>query len=334
MNIFKDDPKTKKGKVLLITGVALAGVIVGSLGGVLFSFLLKNPQIDLSNIKTKEDNYDVEELQKSVQKDLQDGKDITKEYSLSEIAHYALDNFKASKYSVAFGYGVANSAINLDIRNCTIRNDNLFMEEALSKSQPGIIDVKVCQRDYQDGVNEDSPIKSYRGDLKDAETPIFDNPSLTDYTYSSYKDVFGKTLDDPSVYVVSSKTILTDKVPQKDPSTGNDIYGNSRIEKVDSGYRLYMELSTLNGVTKYYKRMMNLSNSNVSVFNYVHLTYNLNDKFELISSYVEESYAAGIGTIKATVLGNLTTYFFKDTTDYLIPDINNYISYPKQGELR
>lgn len=334
MNIFKEDPKTKKGKALLLTSFALGGLVIGGGLGVLFSYLIKNPKVDMSKVSVKNDVYDVQELQRKVQKSIADGKDVTQEYSLSEIAHYALDNFTLAENSIAIGYGFADAAVKLDIRNFTIKNGDKFMEEALSKSLPGaMIDIRVCQRDYQDGVNNDSPIKSYLGDVKDAEHPNYDNPTINDYTAETYKDKFGKTLDDPSVYVVSSKTILTDTVTQKG-SDGQPIMGASCISKVEGGYKLYMELNTTTGVAKYYKRMINLSGSNVSSFSYIHLTYNLNDNLELVSSFVEEYYSAGIGNVQSNVKGTLTTYFFKDTNDYVIPDINSYVTYPEEGKLR
>lgn len=336
VNILKEDPKTKKGKTILIISVALAGLVIGTGGGILFSYILKTPNQEMASGDGNKyaDKYDVNELQNSVQKAISSGKDVTQEFSLSQIANYALDNFKLSENSVAIGYGKANSAVALDIRNFTIKNGDSYMEEALSKSAPGILDIRVCQRDYQTGTSEDSPIESYLGSLIDAEHATYDNPTKKDYTVTTYKDTFGKSVDDPSVYVVSSKTILTDTVTQTSPLTGEKITGNSNIKKVDGGYELYMELNTVKGVAKYWKRMMNLSGSNVSSFNYVHLTYYLNDNFELVKSFVEESYAAGMANINASVLGTLTTYFFKDTNDYKIPSSNESVSYPEEGKLR
>ena len=47
MNIFKEDPKTKKGKALLLTTFALGGLVIGGGLGVLFSYLIKSPKVDM-----------------------------------------------------------------------------------------------------------------------------------------------------------------------------------------------------------------------------------------------------------------------------------------------
>lgn len=324
---------TKKQQVIAITCCAVGGIVIGGGAGLAIGYFSKAPTVELGKV----DLSDVEDnsgLLEKYEKCKSEGKDPTKEFSLAEIANISLQKLATHDKAVIWGYGTANSAVNLNILNCVIKNGDTYLEESLSKSAPGsIMNIVVAQRDIQKGLSDDSPVESYRGDIKsdDASDADFSNASKTDYTVASYRETFGKSVDNPNVYVVSNSTVLTDTVTQTDPTNGSIKVGQSNIEKVDGGYKLYMELNTVKGVARYYYRMVNLSGSNVSMFNYVHLTYNLDDDFNLISSNVKEEYVAGMGNIKATVNGEITTYFFPDE-ELEIPDLNTKINFPKEGE--
>ena len=332
MNIFKETPKTKKGKIILISSISVSALLVGGCAGYLLGHFLKTPNQDFSGIDSNS-LYDSDNanLVERFDESLKNNEDIQSTYRLDQIANYAIEKFRASTHSVAYGYGKGNAAVNLDILNCVIRDEDKYMEESISKSVAGsILDIVVAQRDYQSGPSDDDSVLSYLGKIPSKiEEPDWSNPTTKDYTVSSYRSTFGKNVDYPVVYLLSSKTVLTDK----NNTVGTADNPNSYITETESGYKLYMNLDPIKSVVNYYKRMINLSGSNVNSFFYVHLTFNLDKNYQLISSFSEEKYSASMSNIPSTVVGTMETYFFKDTTSYSIPDISTNIAYPNKGEL-
>ena len=199
----------------------------------------------------------------------------------------------------------------------TIRYNDEYLEESLSKSDPGsIMNIVVAQRDYQHGTNDDSNIDSYRGNISsDVTNPDWNNAEHTTYTVASYEEEFGKTVSRPSVYIISSKTVLE----------------ASTVSKTNDGYSIYMDLHTSNSVARYVKRMMHLSNSEVQSFDYIHLTFFVDSDFNLKKSSVVESYRAGMGGINAPVTNEISTYYFTGTSATM-PEANENIDYPKEGQ--
>ncbi|MCR5333191.1 MAG: hypothetical protein K6E11_04165 [Bacilli bacterium] len=311
-------PLSKGMRILILAGVIVGGLAVGAGTGYLIGHFGKTPEVveEIKDLDAIEDNdANLLDRYEQVKKE---GRNPVSVFSISELANISMSKFTSHEYSVAIGYGVANSAVNLDVRNYAIKNGDEYYEESLSKSK-GAINIVVCQRDYQHGNEKTSPIDSYTGDIKtDAEHPDWSKPTKTDYTAESYEEKFGKMVSRPSVYVVSSQSVLDE---------------GSSVEKTADGYQLTMNLDTIKGIARYRKRMMNLSGSNVKKFEYVHLTYYVDDDFNLIRSYVEEKYAAGIAGISANVEGSLSTYFFTDTNDVKIPEIGVNVTFPKEGQL-
>lgn len=328
---------SKKAQIIVISCCAVGGILIGGGAGFLIGHFGKPPTVELGDINIDDIDDKPVEGEKSILERYEEckseGKDPMQVFQLHEIANIASSKLSIQENYVAWGYGQVLTAVNLDILNCSAKNGDKYIEESLSKSQPGaIMNVVVCQRDYQTGTTSDSPVKSYVGDIKDTiYNPTYENAKEKDYTVSEYESVFGKPVSMPSSYVVSSKTVLTDTVTQTDPQTGAVKSGLSKITKTDYGYELYLDLHTTYSVARYYKRMINLSGSNVSLFNYIHLTYKLDNDLNFISTHVEESYVAGMGNIKASVDGKLDTYFFT-SEKFEIPDINQNINYPKKGE--
>lgn len=332
-------PLTKKAQILIICGCISAGVLVGGGSGLLFGYLLKAPVIDFTkvNIDDLEGEQDADAdsaLLRKLEECLKNNEDPTSIFKLHEIVRLATLKFSASTNSLTYGYGSAiNGAADLDIRNCTIRNGNKYMEESSSKTRSGaLVDINIAQRDIQDGTNDSDTVNSYRGTIVDkVDNSAFDNAKTTQYTVKEYEKRYGKKVSSPSVYIVNEKTILTVDNPQVDTS-GNSTAGESKITKVDGGYKVYLELHTQYAVARYYYRMVNLSESTVSSFNYVHLIYNLDSELNIVSTEVNEEYFAGKAGVSAKVNGNLKTYFFTKDVNITIPDTNTKITYPVEGE--
>lgn len=303
-------------KALTISGVIVGGLGIGFGGGFLIGHFAKPKVPDFNiDVNAMEDNNDG--LLDRYNEVKEAGKDPLSEFTISELANISLQKFSQSTMSRSYGYGVAKSTVNLTIRNATIRNNDEYLEESLSKSDPGsIMNIVVAQRDYQHGTNDDSNIDSYKGNISsDVANPDWNNAEHITYTVASYEEEFGKTVSRPSVYIISSKTVLE----------------ASTVNKTNDGYSIYMDLHTSNSVARYVKRMMNLSNSEVQSFDYIHLTFFVDSDFNLKKSTVVESYRAGMGGINAPVTNEISTYYFTGTSATM-PEANENIDYPREGQ--
>ena len=149
----------------------------------------------------------------------------------------------------------------------------------------------------------------------EVENADWSNASQKNYTTDAYEDTFGKPVSRTSVYIISSKSVLSD---------------GTSIEKTDDGYTITMNMDTTKSIVRYVKRMMNISNSKVNSFEYVRLTYHVDNDFNLISTTYNERYAAGMGGVSATCTGELNTYYFTGS-ETEIPAINTNTIYPKEG---
>ena len=316
-----DTKKVKKPLSKGVRALILVGVIVGGLGagagiGLLMGHFLKkpvelSPEVDLNEVED-----DVGNLLERYEECIAEGKNPLNTFAIHELANISMQKYTSQEYGVSYSYGNADSAVKLDIRNISIHSGDTYLEESLSKSTAGIINIVVAQRDIQHGDSDDSDIDSYLGDIKsDVESPNWSNAKKEYYKASDYEEKFGKKVSRPSVYIVSSKTVLDD---------------GSSISKTEDGYEIAMNLDTIKGVARYRKRMMNLSGSDVKSFEYVHLTYYVDDDFNLLKSHVEEKYAAGMGSISADVTGTLRTYYFPGEK-VALPSEGENISIPKEG---
>lgn len=312
-------PLGPKGiKALTIVGVIVGGLAVGFGGGFLIGHFAKPKVPDFDNIDPNAQEDDNSGLLERYNSCKSNGKDPTQEFTIPELANISLQKFESYEHTCTYGYGTVKSAVNLDIRDCSMRNGNEFFQESLSKSNQGaIVNVVVAQRDYQHGIEEGSNVDTYLGTIKDYNVENADWSSATTQTRTTneYEDEFGKTLNRTSIYIISSKSVLED---------------GSSVVKTSDGYTITMNLDTVKGVARYRKRMIGISHSEIKSFEYVHLTYYVDNDFNLTKSVVNERYAAGMGGVSATCTGELNTYYFTGTV-MEIPEIPNPTVYPSEG---
>ena len=303
------------------------GIVVGGMTGFAVAKITKpeiNTDLDMNEEQMSQLEDDTGDLLARYEKCKEEGKEPSKVFTLDEICNIGALKFQQTDNTMTLGFGYAAAAGNvsvLDVRNTAIRNGDLYFEESISKSASGV-DVKVAERAYQTG----DEIKIHEATF--ARGANAEHPSWkTDYSTmnkTDYRAKYGKTVDTLGIYIVSSKTILTDA---KDEN-GNPL---TYITKDDTGYTLTMEMDPTKTVPRYVKRMHALSNSDVNKFFYVRLEYRLDLDLNLIYSYVHEQYAAALGTIAATTTGRMITYYYTDA-DYIVPDINTPINYDLKGE--
>ena len=141
----------KNSKLLLTCGAVAAGLVIGGGTGFLVGHFVKPATVDMSNVDASkyEDKSDMIEL---YEKCKEDGKYPVQECSIAQLSNLGIQKFMAHENVVAWGYGYCDTAVCLDVRNLLVKNGEECMEESLSKSVPGsIMNVEVCQRDYQHG---------------------------------------------------------------------------------------------------------------------------------------------------------------------------------------
>ncbi|MCQ3034629.1 MAG: hypothetical protein MJ248_00135 [Bacilli bacterium] len=326
-------PKSKRSTKSLVLAIAIpvVGVTIFAGGGYGIGFAiakLTKPEIveglDMDDEEIKQLEDDTGDLLTRYAKCKEEGKEPSEVFTLDEICNIGALKFQALDNTMSLGFGYAAAAGNvsvLDVRNTTVRNGNTYFEESVSKSASGV-DVKVAERAYQTG--ED--IKVHEASFPkgaDAEHPSWKSDYKT-WEREAYKENYGKYVDTLGIYIVSSKTILTDAVD----GNGNPL---TYIEKDENGYTLQMEMDTVKTVPRYVRRMHALSNSDVNQFFYVHLEYRLDLDLNLVYSFVHEQYAAALGTLTAKTTGRMITYYYTDQ-DYMIPDIKTPINYDLKGE--
>lgn len=316
-------PKAKKDKKPLILGLSFGalGIVIGVGGGFGIAKLTK-PEIveglDMNEEEMKQLEDDTGDLLTRYAKCKEEGKEPSEVFTLDEICNIGALKFQALDNTMTLGFGYAAAAGNvsvLDVRNTCIRNGETYFEESISKSASGV-DIKVAERAYETG-NDVKVHEATFAKGANAEHPTWKSDFKT-WEREAYKDNYGKYVDTLGIYIVSSKTILTN-------------HENTYITKDENGYTLQMEMDTVKTVPRYVKRMHALSNSDVNQFFYVHLEYRLDLDLNLIYSYVHEQYAAALGTLTAKTTGRMITYYYTDQ-DYMIPDINTNINYDLKGE--
>lgn len=314
-------PLSKKAKIACMSITIVAGLAVGVGAGFLIGRFAKPATIDLSDLDLSEVIDDNSDLLGKFNKCIEDGKDPVNEFKIHELANISILKFRNLENSYSYGYGKAKTAIELDIRNHFVKRGEKCMEESLSFGN-GIVNVRVSQRAYQ----ENDTVVTYAADLADVETPTW-KLDQTQYSASEFADTFGKSVDNPFAYIISSKTVLTDTVAEEDPTTSVLTYGDSKVTKTEDGYSIYLDLNTIYSTAKYRKRMISLSNSNIARFFYVHITLSVDNDFNLYKSTIEESYYASMGSVGANTVGTLDTYYYSGESD--IPDLNTLTDYSK-----
>jgi hypothetical protein len=312
--------KTKKKVGAIITMSCLSAVAI-ALGAGLGVYLhnLTAPKTTYTAVEQNNDNSALLVTYGKVtsSSDLPDFTSLVKSkvFSYSDIANISLmllsehDNYMTQGKGAAVAAGVTQV-----IRDTVIRSGDRYMEESNSNSSI----VHLASRAYQtaDGV------KLYKGSVVGGNAEVgFYSDNHTDFTKETYFAAYGRTLDTPLIYIISKATVNpASTTTSGDPATS--------FTKTDDGYTLELELAP-NGSTKNYAvQMTTISDLKSLSFNYVHLTFYLNEKLELRSLKSHEQYVVTLNAIPlpTTTEGHLRTEFQWDQ-NFAIPDLATPIVY-------
>lgn len=312
---------SKKGKIISLSIIAVAAIGLGlGTGFFLHNQLAGGVQTDYTKVNTDTLVDDNTALLKTYEATKKSGGDYLTAFQSKpyQVANIAFQLYGAHEHSFAQGKGVGKAValgfeVNQQIRSTVIRDKDQYFEESLSLS--GM--VNLADRMYQEG----DQVVRHEGkvDSKNVEVPANLDKSTT-YTLTDYAKAMGRDLDNPCIYIVSSKTTYLDSTAKSGQATS--------FSKSDDGYLLELELHPVYSIVNYVKQMQTISSLySQPSFQYVHLTLSLDSDLNLRSLKTHEYYwAATSATVGSYVEGTLTTTYQTDGS-YTIPELMTPVTY-------
>ena len=282
---------TKKG-IIITSIVSILSIGLGTGVGLYFG------QEFLTN-KTNYDALDADNLE-------DDNKALYQKYlkmnDYSSLESYQLVNISLYKLStldyfssIEEGEAVA-SGITQTINGKNIKNKSSYFNESISNSSL----VHIAKRFYQN----DDEIDEYTGNVKSATSAEYKEDSKSISTLNEFENKWGKTLDRPCIYIISSKTVVSSSV---------DFYDNQ--------YKISLELNPSTSVIRYVKQMKSMSQlSSYPEFSKVKLTFTLDSKLTLLEFETDETYEV-FKFGKHNTNGKLKTTYFYDLEEKM-PSLN------------
>ena len=318
-------PWSKKKNIIFWSVGGTLSLAIGIGAGVVLGSVFNAGTVgDYSNVDTSKYAVDYDKLVNDF-KAMPAGTDYSTKMSVCDMANTALSIFYRHDKWQTQGYGYTSFNVmgikgDQQIRSTFAKENDKYFEESLSNSDI----VQAAWRMYEDhSKGDDSMVMRYKGTVdKDVYDSHFDESSKTEYSREDYHKYAGRYLDGiPCIYIISDKCLAkedqkkTSKIP-----TG--------VTKDSTGYTLEIELDPGIAVKNYVVQMQTTTDlAGPPYFYFVHLTFKLDSKLNLISMTNYESYyaktAAGAGS---NMTAKVTTYF--DTSDSIsIPDIKTQTTY-------
>lgn len=297
-------------KVLTYSLIGVTVLAIGATTGIVMKRVVASEEIDYGTLDFESMKPDCNQIVKNVES-YKGSKDLVDAFSASDILNYSMEKFRRCENNYSLTFGLADTIIKQEIKSCTIKNGNQYFEESVSKSSM----IAVGNRMYQSGVGADIDVYQAKKDtIKINETDIdaeYNESQKTTYKNSDYSDTFGKTLDEVFIYLTSNETVK-----------------DSKVEKLNDGYSITVELDPDISTYFYKHQMKNVSNlDKYPVFEYVTINYLLTKDLMLKKCDIDEQYVATM-IVDAPTHGTLETYFFPNE-ELKIPEINEKITYHK-----
>ena len=209
----------------------------------------------------------------------------------AEMISVAHTLFDAQEYSYCEGVGVSRAMglVDQGIQSWKVRDKDRYFEESNSFSSF----VALYNRMYQEG---DSTTKYW------GKTPNYGGNAPEEVSNEQYASEMGRQVSESIVYLVSPKT---------DSPVDLSGRGLSSIKKHDGGYTVDFEADPASSTLRYVHQMKTISNlKEFPSFDYVHLTYELDEDLNLLYFRNYESYRATLASgIGSTCEGSMTTVF-------------------------
>lgn len=300
--LYNNDSKNMKRKGLIITLIAIGATLTAAtVTFFTIRAIFASKEVDYSSMSEEELEDDHVELMNRYRSFA--GDDFSKEFTSYELVNISLEKFKEHDYISSTTVGNVKS-VGLDqrVRASTIKDKNNYFMENISYGL-----VKTAKRFYQ----KDNLIKTYDGSDIDVETANWNEEDAESLSLEKHEEKWGKTLNRPNIYIISSKTVLE----------------TSKIEKRDSGYVVSLNLHPQYSVLRYVRQMVSISPITNPVFESITLTMNLNKNLDLKSMVVDEKYTVTM-IIPISSVGHIEESYTYDSYKP-IPDLKTNVEYPK-----
>lgn len=301
--------------IVLYSIIGASALSVGAGAGVIYKRVIMDPTQNITGFNPDVCKADGDALIEQVKK-AGSKKDAFDSMEPVDIGNYATEVYKRYENSVSFCYGVADTVVKQDIRNAQIKNGEKYFEEAISKSSM----VGVGKRMYQEGI--DGELSLY-GEKSANDVTINGDTVHTNFkanpdkmTPAEYKILYGRTIPDMFIYCVHSLTVT-----------------NGTKEAISGGYKVTLELNPLMGGYQYRYQMQTISGLDaLPVFEYITLTYTLDENLDLKHIQAHEKYKATMMGISPDIENTLEYDFFPDV-EWKIPNIDEDIDYKSLKEM-
>ncbi len=295
--------------VVLYSIIGASALAVGASGGIIYKRCFVAPSEKIVGFDPDNCKPNADELIANVEK-VGNPKQVVQKFRPYEVATYSFEKYKRAEYSVSVCSGLAKTIIDQEIRSAQVKHGSTFFEEQISKSSM----VGIAKRMVQEGY-DDVDVKVYNETSKDdviingdeIHSKFKSTPEI--YTQEKYKEAWGRTLPDMAIHLIGENTV-----------------DNEKLENVDDGYKITLELQPQKGAYNYRYQMKTISGlDDLPTFKYLTLTYRLNENLEIVSMNEKCSYHAMMG-VSVDIENNIDYYYFAGR-NYKIPDITEEFDY-------
>ena len=287
---------------------------VGAGAGVVYKRCIAEPTENIVGFNPDGCKPNAVELFKAVEK-AGSPKAATEKLQPFEIVNYAFEKYKQCEYSVSFCQGLADTAVKQYIWSAQIKRKSTYFEEQISKSSI----VGVAKRMLQDGELENTKVWNETSgddviaDLTDAYASYKTDP--VDYTYSGYKEAWGKNLPDMAIYLIATSTVE-----------------KQELVKDGDGYKVTLSLQPTKGAYNYRYQMKTISDlATYPTFSLLDLTYWLDSELNIVKMNEHSKFTATMVGFSAGVENKLNYYYFPNR-EMEIPNISEKIDYKALNE--
>ena len=298
----------KKLKIIISVASGLLLIGGGIPLGIFLSDLFTFKGVDYSSLdaNANEDNMNALFTRYEADK-AKSASELSSSYSPSQLVMIAENNISKHEHVQTVGIGLVNAAMGVkqSIYSSVVRQgDNYFMEN-LSKSSF----VSVAKRFYQSNTNDE--IKTFAGTLIDEKKATWEKEAISSLTLKEHEEAWGKDLSRSSIYIVSSKTVLSET-----------------IENVEGNIKVSLSLDPLNSVIRYVKQMVKVSDlSAPPAFHSVDIAYTISQDMKLLSREINEVYdVTSFGVVSKNTKGHLVESIYYDN-EFAIPSLDEHFIY-------
>lgn len=295
-NAMKNKPKIS---TIVITSIVVVSAIAGGLAlGIYFGKSYYDTGKDYSVYSV----LDYEDDNAALFEEYKNGKAIS-EFEPYQLVNISLEQLKQEKSFQSITHGNVDAAlVQQSIFAEDVKNGNEYYTESVSYSNI----VKCAVRFYQ----TDDTVTEYWGhEIKSNGDATWADRKGEEMTSAEHEDTWGKTLDRPVIYIISSKTVL-----------------ESEVTETEEGYEVTMSLDPTTSVLRYIKQMCSISNLKKNPeFRYVNLSFKLDKELNMIQETVKENYVVFVvGTNESTAT---LTIDYKRGEDFKIPGLDELYPY-------